>query len=142
MTPSSISSRLVYMSAPEHLQGAVAAGLLAVGSQLIGTMENNALLLKDLVAAQNPRQHARMLTKTAHAEGRRIPGFGHHLHQPDDPRAQHLLELADELSLTGQYVSTLRILSEEVIAQQANTSRSMPQAQSLRCCVRSISPWI
>lgn len=114
MTPSSISSRLVYMSAPENLQGAVAAGLLAVGSQFIGTMENNALLLKDLVAAQDPRQYAKTLTETAHAEGRRIPGFGHHLHRPDDPRALRLLELADDLGVSGQYVSALRMLSEEV----------------------------
>src|SRR3546814_6509821 len=46
LSPSAIMTRLAYMSAPENLQGAVAAGLTAVGSQFVGTMENNARLLR------------------------------------------------------------------------------------------------
>jgi hypothetical protein len=40
LTPSAIATRVVYMSAPGESAGAVSAGLLAVGSSFVGTMEN------------------------------------------------------------------------------------------------------
>lgn len=114
LTPSSISSRLVYMSAPENLQGAVAAGLLAVGSTFVGTMENCAELLQVLVECESDADRiskAHEMVASAAAEGRRIPGFGHHLHKPDDPRATELLRLADQWGINKTHVAALRLLS-------------------------------
>ena len=44
-TPSSISSRLTYLGAPESLQGAVAAGLLGAGDRYLGATQNVAQML-------------------------------------------------------------------------------------------------
>lgn len=118
LTPSATASRLVYMSAPENLQGAVAAGLMAVGSQFVGTTENCARLLERLVAlpaTERDAEAARIVAEHAEA-GLRVPGFGHHLHRPEDPRAAALLALADELALPGDRVDALRRLSQAVDA--------------------------
>jgi len=122
LTPSSIATRLVYMSAPENLQGAVAAGLLAVGSQFVGTMENCSRLLDRLLQAQDPYADALLLARQHKDERRAIPGFGHHLHKPVDPRAYKLLELAKaETELSGKKIAMLEQLSaavDEVFARR------------------------
>lgn len=117
-TPSAIATRSVYMSAPENLQGAVAAGLLAVGSQFVGTVENNARILAQLVAAPEADRRALADGIVAEHKARKVhvPGFGHHLHKPDDPRALRLLELAEENGFGGAHVACLRLLSETIDA--------------------------
>ena len=94
-TPSAISTRLTYLSAPEAMQAAVAAGLLNVASQFIGTMENAAALLAEIKADPEGVEAACTRIVTAyHGAGRHMPGFGHHLHRPDDPRTPKLFEIA------------------------------------------------
>ena len=65
LTPSAIATRLIYMSAPENLQGAVSAGLLAVGSSFVGTMENCSTLLDRILAAPDPCEAFRSADLTA-----------------------------------------------------------------------------
>lgn len=114
-TPSAIATRMIYMSAPENLQGAVSAGLLAVGSQFVGTMENNARLLDQIIAAEDQAAKAREIVQDIKAAKAHLPGFGHHLHKPDDPRTVKLLALADaETELPGTYVRALRLLSTTI----------------------------
>lgn len=115
LTPSAIATRLIYMSAPENLQGAVSAGLLAVGSSFVGTMENCSRLIDRILAA--PDQKAEALEIARHYKGLRspVPGFGHHLHKPVDPRAYKLLDLArGEPELAGDKIRALEALSAAV----------------------------
>ncbi|GAB4235061.1 MAG: citryl-CoA lyase [Methyloligellaceae bacterium] len=119
LTPSAIAAREIYMSAPENLQGAVAAGLLGVGSQFVGTIENCAALLAQLVAlddADARGRAARAMVAEHKARGAFMPGFGHHLHKPDDPRAQRLIEMGREAGFEKGYLDALEMLGEEIDA--------------------------
>jgi citrate synthase len=115
LTPSAIATRLIYMSAPENLQGAVAAGLLAVGSSFVGTMENCSRLLDRIQASANPQAEALAIARMHKSERSAVPGFGHHLHKPVDPRAYKLLELGRaEPELSGEKMNALMTLSAAV----------------------------
>src|SRR4051794_28276598 len=97
LTPSALATRLVYSSATEAMQAAVAAGLLAVGSRFVGTMDECGRLLVRLVAAgAGLDEEARRIAAEHKAARTPVPGFGHPLHKPDDPRSIRLLALARE----------------------------------------------
>ncbi len=114
-TPSAIATRMIYMSAPENLQGAVSAGLMAVGSQFVGTMENNAAILERIVQSDAPEQLAESIVLEIKKNKQHLPGFGHHLHKPDDPRSIKLLALTEaEKELPGNYVRALKLLAATV----------------------------
>jgi len=110
LTPSVLATRLVYSNAPEAMQAAVAAGLLAVGSVFVGTVEGCAALLEEIVAGGN----ARAIAERHRAAKQPLPGFGHPIHKPDDPRTPVILRVAVETGIAGPRVSALRELSKAV----------------------------
>jgi citrate synthase len=115
LTPSAIVSRLVDMSAPDALQSSIAAGLLCVGGTFVGTMEGNARLLEEIVAARDGvEEAARRIAECFKSEGQPVPGFGHPLHRPDDPRSPRLLAIAEEEGVPGNHISALRTLGRHV----------------------------
>ncbi|GAB2900613.1 citryl-CoA lyase [Paralcaligenes sp. KSB-10] len=115
LTPSAIATRLIYMSAPENLQGAVSAGLMAVGSQFVGTMENCSGLLNQLLDSGNPEQTALDIAHSYKNDKQHLPGFGHHLHKPDDPRSIKLIQIAQrETELAQSHVNALLTLNRAV----------------------------
>lgn len=116
LTPSAIVTRLVYSSAPEAMQAAVAAGVAAVGSVFVGTMEGTGELLKELLAAEDLEAEARRIAEAHRALKKPIPGFGHPQHKPDDPRAIRLIEVAREERLAGAHVDAVLALSRAVDA--------------------------
>ena len=116
LTPSVLAARLTYSSAPEALQGAVAAGLLGVGSRFVGSMEGCATLLERIVAAEDREAEAKRIAVEHRAARTPLPGFGHPTHKPDDPRAQRLLDLARSRSIAGQHVAAIETLGAAVDA--------------------------
>jgi Citrate synthase len=114
LTPSALATRLVYSSSPEAMQGAVAAGLLGVGSVFVGTMEGNAALLARMIAAPDRDAEATAIADEHRGARRPVPGFGHPEHKPDDPRAIRLFELAAEHGVAGTHVAAIRTLSRAV----------------------------
>lgn len=115
-TPSSIATRMVYASAPEAMQGAVAAGLLAVGSVFVGTVEGCARLLARIATAHELDEEARRVVEEHHEAKLRIPGFGHPEHRPDDPRSVVLFEIARREGVAGPHVAALEALGRAVDA--------------------------
>jgi citrate synthase len=112
LTPSALATRLVQGSTPEATQSAIAAGLLAVGSVFVGTVEGNAALLARIVGGEDPRA----IAEEHRAAKRALPGFGHPQHKPDDPRSPVLLALADAQGISGANVAALRALASAVDA--------------------------
>src|SRR5882672_3884427 len=76
LTPSSMVARLTYLGAPEAMQAAVAAGLCGLGSVFVGSTEGVAKMLSETTDIK------KLL------ESERIPGLGHPLHKPVDPRTK------------------------------------------------------
>jgi citrate synthase len=111
ITPSSLATRLVLDGAPESLSGAVAAGLLAVGSRFLGTIEDAARLLEAIVAAGGEPEEAAAAEVSRIADaGGRVPGLGHNLHAGGDPRVEVLLGIAREESIAGPHVAAYDML--------------------------------
>jgi citrate synthase len=111
LMPTNVAARMTLAADPESLQGAVAAGILGAGPVLLGTSSECATLLADAVAAGRT---AAEVARDLHAVGERVPGFGHPVHRPLDPRAERILELADERGVGGPHVRLARELRDAV----------------------------
>jgi citrate synthase len=111
LMPSNVAARMTLAADPESLQGAVAAGILGAGPVLLGTSEECAKLLAGSIAAG---RSAEEVARELHAAGGRVPGFGHPVHRPLDPRAERILELADERGVSGPNVRFARELRDAV----------------------------
>jgi citrate synthase len=119
LTPSALSTRLVYSSAPEAMQGAVAAGLLGVGSVFVGAMEGAAALIARVLGAGDAEGEAQAIASEHRASRAPLPGFGHPLHKPDDPRSLRLFELARAQGVAGRHIAAIEQLGRAVDAVYA-----------------------
>jgi len=112
-TPTAIVARLTYLSAPESLQGAIAAGLLGGGSRFLGVTEDSGRFLAETLAAYDGPlpsddagwdEVALQAVTAARAAGRRVPGLGHPVHKVADPRTPVLIRIAEEEGLRGPHL--------------------------------------
>ncbi|WP_150237622.1 citryl-CoA lyase [Nocardiopsis quinghaiensis] len=113
-TPTAIVTRLTYLSAPDSIQGALAAGLLGGGSRFLGVTEDTGRFLHGVLRSLDgdlPGDDASwdgVALRTVRAEreaGRFVPGLGHHVHKQGDPRTPALMRIAREEDLFGPHLS-------------------------------------
>jgi len=104
VTPSALAARLTYLGAPEAMQAAVAAGLCGLGSVFVGSMEGAAKLLSESTGKT---------AKQIVAENKRIPGLGHPLHKPVDPRTVRLFVIGRETGYYGKYCELMEAIGKE-----------------------------
>jgi citrate synthase len=109
LMPTNVAARMTLAAAPDSPQGAVAAGILGAGPVVLGTAGECARLLA-AARESEPQVVARGLRDA----GAKVPGFGHPVHTPVDPRAERILELADERGVSGEHVALARAFGEAV----------------------------
>jgi citrate synthase len=135
MMPTNIAARMTLAADPGSLQGAVAAGILGCGPVILGTADVCARLLEDaakrVAAGETSDAVAREVAHDHRDRGARLPGFGHPVHRPLDPRAERILELAEEHGVGGSHVllaRSLRDAAAEAWGRPLTMNVSMPIA--------------
>src|SRR6201999_2761681 len=115
-TPTAIAARLTWLSAPDAIQGALAAGLLGGGSRYLGVTEDTGRFLAEVLAAAPsplpaPDDQAAWDALATHAvaarqaAGRFVPGLGHPVHKEGDPRTPRIIAIAREEGLYGPHLA-------------------------------------
>src|SRR3954463_2991502 len=95
LMPTNVTARMPLAADPGSLQGAVAAGILGCGPVILGTADECARLL-DRAQAAGGEPAVPDIVRAIRESGGKLPGFGHPLHRPVDPRAERIFELADQ----------------------------------------------
>jgi citrate synthase len=138
LVPSVQAARMTLAGDPAALQGAVAAGILGAGSVILGAAEYCGKLLTEAQArvagGEEPGTALRTVLVTVRQNKEKIPGFGHPLHKPVDPRAERILALAAERGLDGRHLQLARRLPPlvaEVWGKPMPMNVSMPIAAVL-----------
>jgi citrate synthase len=131
-TPTAIAARMTYYSAPDSLQGAIAAGLLGGGSRFLGVTEDTGLYLdaslaevgdtRDWTDADYDRA-ASALLKRARENRQRIPGLGHPVHKQRDPRTAVIIAVAREAGTYGPHLALFEAIGR---VQTEILGRSLP----------------
>ncbi|HXS65889.1 MAG TPA: citryl-CoA lyase [Streptosporangiaceae bacterium] len=110
-TPTAIAARLTYLSAPDSVQGALAAGLLGGGSRFLGVTEDAGRFLADALAGHDTPADdagydalALAAVRKAREAGRFVPGLGHPVHKVTDPRTPVLIAIASQEGLHGPHL--------------------------------------
>ncbi|CAN7615873.1 citryl-CoA lyase [Pararhizobium sp. LjRoot255] len=133
LVPTNQAARMTYAADPSFLQGAVAAGILGCGTVVLGTSELCGKFLSQ--AEKRIREHGldraeamKTIVGDIRNEGGKVPGFGHPIHKPTDPRCERILTLADAKGVSGTYV---RLARETANAVQAVWGKPLPMNVSM-----------
>lgn len=112
-TPTAMSARLTYLSAPDSLQGAVAAGILGGGSRFLGVTEDSGAFLAATLAEESALPVdaagwdalAERIIRRQREKGEFVPGVGHPVHKVEDPRVPVIYRVAEETGTLGPHLT-------------------------------------
>jgi citrate synthase len=131
MMPTNVAARMTLAADPNSLQGAVAPGGLGAGPVRRGTTEACAKLLEQ---TKQGGEDPLTVAERVREQGGRLPGFGHPVHKPLDPRAERIFELAHERGVAGDYTKLaedFRGAVHEAWGKPLTLNVSMPMAAVL-----------
>ena len=129
LTPSALTARLTALGAPESLQGAVAAGLLGLGNTFVGTIEGAARICQTYLPTTGHldesgiKSLAAKIAEDFTRRGDPIPGLGHPVHKPVDPRAQKLFAITREQGFDD---TPIRLMEELARLSSESRGRILP----------------
>jgi len=110
-TPTAIAARITWLSAPDSVPGALAAGLLGGGSRFLGVTEDTGRFLHAALPAELPGDDdagwnalALEIVRAQRAAGKFVPGLGHPVHKDGDPRTPKLMQIAEEEGCLGSHL--------------------------------------
>ncbi len=112
ITPPSITAARNAYSGSGQFNGAVAAGLLAIGQHHGGAMEQCAKIIDETFRqniSKTPQEIAHIIVDNALTNKQRLPGFGHKIYTTD-PRTQIIFKKAKEHNFRGKYVETVEAI--------------------------------
>ena len=139
LTPSVQAARMTYDADPAALQGAIAAGVLGCGTVILGAADLCRKVIEDVLSrteAFGSLDAAALAVAREHRQERKaLPGYGHPLHKPIDPRAERMIELARERRIAGRSVEAALALTRaaaEVWGKPLPMNVSMTIAATLR----------
>jgi len=132
LTPTAIAARMTYDAAPDSLQGAVAAGILGCGTVILGSAAACGEILVDATkrvdGGLSPDAAATAIVAEIRGRKEKMPGFGHPVHHPVDPRSERILALAEEKNAVGRHIDLARRF---VPAVASAWGRAMPMNVSM-----------
>jgi len=102
--PSTVSARTV-QSGGNDMNTSVAAGIMALGDAHGGAIEEGMNILQSEKSAVE-------IVEEYLEEGKKIPGLGHKVYDETDPRTEKILDRAEELGLSGEYVEKMKAIQE------------------------------
>lgn len=117
LVPSVQASRMTLAADPDCWQGAMAAGLLGMGTVVAGSSDVAGRYLAELTqrsadSGQTIEAVCADSLQRLKARGQKVPGLGHPQHSAGDPRAARLLAVAQREGLLGSHAETLRVLAQ------------------------------
>lgn len=108
------------------LQASVAAGIISLGDFHGGAIEHCAKMLQEniqLAREKGFESAASEIVTRSRETKKRIMGYGHGIHQPEDPRKVKLFQLAEKYGLAGDHIKLADALEA---AMKKVLQRSLP----------------